>query len=71
MVSHKSGTLCDAYSTALFVLGEKAALDLWREAAGSFELILVTEDDRVLITEGLADAFEKNESSSYRYEIVR
>ena len=71
MVSHESGTLCDAYSTALFVLGEEKALELWRKGAGSFELILVTEDGRVLITEPLADAFEKNESSSYRYEIVR
>ena len=71
VVSHESGTLCDAYSTALFVLGEEKALELWRKGAGSFELILVTEDGRVLITEPLADAFEKNESSSYRYEIVR
>ena len=71
VVSHQSGTLCDAYSTALFVLGEAEALKLWRESAGAFDLILVTEDGRVLITESLADAFEKNESSTYRYEIVR
>ncbi|MBR4869262.1 MAG: FAD:protein FMN transferase [Oscillospiraceae bacterium] len=70
VVSHESGTLCDAYSTALFVLGEGKALELYRAANGAFELILVTEDGRVVITEGLADAFEKNESSSYRYEIL-
>ncbi len=71
VVSHESGTLCDAYSTALFVLGEEKALELYRAANGAFELILVTEDGRVLITEHLADAFEKNESSTYRYEILR
>ena len=71
VVSHESGTLCDAYSTALFVLGEEQALQLWREAGGAFELILVTEDGRVLITEPLADAFEQTEGSAYRYETVR
>lgn len=71
VISHESGTLCDAYSTALFVLGEEQALQLWREANGAFELILVTEDGRVLITEPLADAFEQTEGSAYRYETVR
>ena len=64
-----SGTMCDALSTALFVMGEERALDFWRNCALEFELILVTEDDRVIITEGLADRFTA-EQGEYTYETV-
>jgi len=65
------GTLCDAFSTALFIMGEEKALDFWRYWKGSedpFELVLVTEDGRVVATEGLADRFTPEESSGYSYE---
>ena len=61
--------MCDALSTALFVMGEERALDFWRNCALEFELILVTEDDRVIITEGLADRFTA-EQGEYTYETV-
>ena len=35
-----------------------------------FELILVTDDDRVLYTDGLADAFTPNDESGYTYEAL-
>ena len=35
-----------------------------------FELILVTDDDRVLYTGGLADAFTPNDESGYTYEAL-
>ena len=65
-----SGAMCDAFSTALFVLGEEKALDFWRTSGYAFELVLVTEDGRVLVTEGLADRFEQTEGSAYRYELI-
>lgn len=69
-----NGTMCDAYSTALFVMGEKRALDFWRdrqgEAEAAFELVLVTEDGRVAVTKGLADRFIPEEASGYAYETV-
>ena len=65
-----SGAMCDAFSTALFVLGEEKALDFWRTSGYDFELVLVTEDGRVLVTEGLADRFEQMEGSAYRYELI-
>ena len=64
------GTMCDALSTALFVMGEEAALDFWRTGGYDFELVLVTEDDRVVITEGLAEYFSETEGSGYTYETV-
>ena len=63
----EDGTLADALSTALFVLGEEGALAYY-EAAGNFELVLVTEDDRVIVTPGLRDSFrEKTETYTYEY----
>lgn len=50
------GTLADALSTALFVLGEDGALKYWR-SEGGFEFLLVTEDGRVVATAGLRDSF--------------
>ena len=52
------GTLCDAYSTALFVMGLSDALDFWRKTEDvSFDAVFLTEDGRVVITEGLEDCF--------------
>lgn len=67
-----NGTMCDAYSTALFVMGEERALDLWRyrRASGRFELVLITEDGRVVVTEGLADRFTLDEAGGYALEVA-
>nr|WP_325185119.1 FAD:protein FMN transferase [uncultured Oscillibacter sp.] len=47
---------CDALSTALFVMGLDKAVQYWREHR-DFEMILLTEDRTIYVTEGLADAF--------------
>lgn len=65
-----NGTMCDAFSTALFVMGEEKALDFWRSGGYDFDLVLVTADGRVVVTAGLADRFEKVEDSGYVYETV-
>jgi thiamine biosynthesis lipoprotein len=51
-----SGTMADSLSTAMFVLGADKALDYWR-TYGGFEMILITDDPRIICTEGLADSF--------------
>lgn len=48
------GRLCDGLSTALFVMGEEKAEELWR-TVGGFDMILITEDNRLIMTEGLTD----------------
>lgn len=60
------GAMADCLSTAMFVLGEEGALEYWR-TWGGFELLLVTTDGRVVLTDGLRDAFTANGD---RYTIV-
>ena len=62
--------LADILSTALFVAGEEAALDFWR-GREDVELVLCTEDGRVLVTEGLEAGFQPGEDGGYAYETVR
>lgn len=62
--------LGDLLSTAAFVLGAEDALALWR-TEGGFDLLLVTEENTVIVTEGVADLFELNQSSGYTLEYVK
>ena len=64
-----TGTMADAYSTALYVMGEAAAVDFWRQQ-GTFDMVLVTADGRVLYTPGLADCFNETEGSGYDYQLL-
>ena len=60
MVS-EDGARADALSTALFLMGLEDAADFWRKDGG-FDLVLVTEDRQVFITEGLEGSFESDKS---------
>lgn len=55
-----SGLYCDALSTSLFIMGEEKAIEFWREQQ-DFEMILVTDDGRLLVSAGLEDNFESLE----------
>ena len=59
--------LADLLSTATFVLGQEDALALWRREGG-FQLILVTDDGRVVVTQGLKDLFSPDPSAPYTVE---
>ena len=50
------GVVCDALSTALFVMGPEEAAAYWR-MQGGFEYILIDEAGAVTITEGLEGCF--------------
>lgn len=52
----EDGTMADCLSTAMFVLGESQALSYWR-SYGGFEMVLITDDNRVVCTSGLIEQF--------------
>lgn len=54
------GTLADGLSTACYVMGETQAIAYWRAHQDSFDMILMTEDGRLLVTEPIADQFESS-----------
>lgn len=56
-VISQEGKLCDALSTSLFVMGREKAATYWRENQ-DFEMILVTENREIYLTEGIKDKFE-------------
>lgn len=62
-----NGTMADALSTTMFVLGEEGAI-AYQQEFGGFEMILITKDGRVVVSGGLADCFtEKDDSWDYVY----
>lgn len=61
------GTRADALSTALFVLGSEGALE-YAESHEDVELVIITKDNRVIVTAGLTDCFsESGEGYTYEY----
>ena len=50
------GDRADALSTALFVMGVDGAAEYYRSHSG-FDYVMLTDDDTLYITEGLADRF--------------
>lgn len=66
----EDGTLADALSTALFVMGCDKAKAFWKEYGEKygFEVILVDENHKMLVSEGLSDHFEPSEE--YTVEII-
>lgn len=64
----ENGADADALSTSLFVMGAEGALAHYR-AAGGFELVLITTENRVIVTPGLADCFQER-GTGYTYEYL-
>lgn len=62
------GLMADALSTALFVLGTDGAIQYY-SAYGGFDMVLVTDDGRVLVTNGLYDVFTA-QTDSYAVEYI-
>jgi thiamine biosynthesis lipoprotein len=52
-----NGMLADGLSTACYVMGLEDAVQYWRDYGADFDLILMTEDGDVYVTEPLADSF--------------
>lgn len=52
------GTLADGLSTSMFIMGVKQAEEYWKEYSDKFDMILMTDDRELYITEGIVDDFE-------------
>lgn len=53
----ESGTLADALSTSLFVMGADDAITFWKEHYGEFDMILYTKDGNLFVTDGISNKF--------------
>lgn len=53
----KDGTLADGLSTSLYIMGLDRAKEFWQNHSDEFDAILLTEDDKLFVTEGLVDDF--------------
>lgn len=63
----QNGTMGDALSTALFVMGRDKAVDFWRTSGLDFDMILMDENGTVYLTEGLKDRFDAS-LAEHEYE---
>lgn len=61
------GTLADGLSTSLFIMGKDKAADFWRQHKDEFDYILCDENEKLYVTEGIADAF----TSDHEVEVVK
>lgn len=65
VVISEEGKLCNALSTALFVMGLDQATDYWRQNGG-FDMLLITGDGEIYLTEGIRDSFSLNSYYNHR-----
>lgn len=62
----EDGTLGDAFSTAVYAMGKDEAIELWRSSKYEFDMILMTEDEKVYVTAGISKDF----TSDYDIQVV-
>ena len=60
-----NGTMADAYSTALYVMGESGAISYWSAHRAEFDMVLITVDNRLLYTPGLLGRITTQEGGPY------
>ncbi|MDD3217558.1 MAG: FAD:protein FMN transferase [Lachnospiraceae bacterium] len=61
------GTLADGLSTSFYIMGKDRATGYWREHSDEFDMILLSEEGTVYVTEGISEDF----NSEYITEVIR
>ena len=56
----KNGTLSDTLSTTLFVMGKDKAISYWKKHSSEFNIILVDENNKIYISQGIKDYFSSD-----------
>ena len=51
------GTLADAMSTSLYIMGYEDAVEYWRTHCEEFDMVLITDRGEICVTEGLQGRF--------------
>lgn len=57
----EDGTLADALSTSLYIMGFMDAVSFWETCANEFDMVLITDDGEIYITDGISSGFVANE----------
>lgn len=63
----EDGTLADALSTSIYLMGLEQGTDYWRQYGKQFEMVLIDVNGQIYITEGISQEFESQKS----YEIIK
>lgn len=66
-VLSEDGTLADALSTSLYIMGKEEACAYWRAHREDFDMVLVTEDQELCVTDGIADGFQSEQT----YQVLK
>jgi len=53
----KDGTLADGLSTALFIMGKEKATNFWKDNSDLFDVVFITDNNEIFITEGIKDNY--------------
>lgn len=56
-VVSEDGTLADALSTSLYLMGYDAAVEYWKARRAEFDMVLITDQGEICVTEGIRDGF--------------
>ncbi len=57
-VISENGMLADALSTSLYLMGKDRAAAYWRAHKDEFDMILIDDDEKIYVTEPIAESFE-------------
>lgn len=63
----EDGTLADGLSTLLFIMGVEKAGEYWKKNSDKFDAILVTNDNKQYVTEGIYNDY----STDYSVEVIK